>query len=146
MTSTATAQVASLRVLARLTKVVESACASADLSLAQYRTLLVLATAPHRFRALCDKIAVRPPTLTGLIDGLEAKGLVRRSRVEGDRRALEVAITDEGREAVTRTETCLAAALGPIFDASGRAADLHDALVDIDRALDEAFDAWLAAQ
>jgi len=46
------------------------------------------------------RIFIKPGTITGLIDRLEAKGLVRRTRVHKDRRVINVEITPEGRDLV----------------------------------------------
>jgi len=44
------------------------------------------------------RIFIKPGTITGLIDRLEGKGLVRRTRVHKDRRVINVEITQAGRE------------------------------------------------
>ena len=43
-------------------------------------------------------IMVNSSTVTGIIDRLEQKGLVQRSRVSTDRRVITVTLTDKGRE------------------------------------------------
>jgi MarR family transcriptional regulator, transcriptional regulator for hemolysin len=47
---------------------------------------------------LARAIGIEGPTLTRHLDGLEDAGLVRRRRVEGDRRAVRVELTDAGEE------------------------------------------------
>lgn len=46
-----------------------------------------------------DRLQVHRTSVTGLIDGLEATGFVRRSRHQRDRRTTLAEITDRGREA-----------------------------------------------
>jgi len=46
------------------------------------------------------RIFIKPGTITGLIDRLEVKGLVRRTRVHKDRRVINVEITQAGRDLV----------------------------------------------
>ena len=45
---------------------------------------------------LAGAVGIEGPTLTRHVDGLEQRGLVRRSPVPDDRRAVRVELTDEG--------------------------------------------------
>lgn len=47
-------------------------------------------------RQVADGCFIRPATLTGIVDTLEKAGYVRRQRVEGDRRAVRLALTEVG--------------------------------------------------
>ncbi len=47
-------------------------------------------------RDISDKMFVTPANLTGIVDRLEKKGLVRRKAREGDRRASVIELTPEG--------------------------------------------------
>lgn len=49
-----------------------------------------------------DRLLVKGPTVTGLIDVLEREALVRRVQHPKDRRRLLVELTDQGRELVDR--------------------------------------------
>ena len=51
---------------------------------------------PSTQRSLADALAVSARNITGLVDGLEASGLVVRRPHPSDRRATLVAFTDEG--------------------------------------------------
>jgi DNA-binding MarR family transcriptional regulator len=55
-----------------------------------------------RLTDLGDRLLVRPPSVTGLVDRLEKFGLVTRAGVPTDLRAKHVALTDKGRELVER--------------------------------------------
>ena len=46
---------------------------------------------------LADKLAVSRPSVTGVVDGLVARGLVRRDHIDDDRRRVDVGLTDAGR-------------------------------------------------
>lgn len=70
-----------------------------DLSIREYDVLLTLARAPGRtlrLRDLADTGLLTQPSLSRLVDRLEAEGLVRRGPVEGDRRGTAVHLTDSG--------------------------------------------------
>jgi DNA-binding MarR family transcriptional regulator len=46
---------------------------------------------------IADALSVTPPTITGLLDGLERDGYVERCRSVQDRRALLIHLTEKGR-------------------------------------------------
>lgn len=70
--------------------------AQVDLSPAQYRILSLLAVGPSNAAGLANKLAVTPPSLTTVVDGLVARGLVERSHDADDRRRVAHNLTDEG--------------------------------------------------
>jgi DNA-binding MarR family transcriptional regulator len=72
-----------------------------DLTPVQARLICVLAFGPRGMAELAQCFGVEKATLTGLVDRAEQRGLVRRSPVRGDRRALRVTLTDTGRQAAT---------------------------------------------
>ncbi|MHB8440400.1 MAG: MarR family winged helix-turn-helix transcriptional regulator, partial [Acidimicrobiales bacterium] len=66
-----------------------------DITLAQYRTLVVLIDAgPSRLADLAATLGVSPSTATRMCDRLVRKGLVSRTRDELDRREVNLAVTD----------------------------------------------------
>ena len=66
------------RVAAWLSKRVEVALAQVELTLPQYRVLGILAEGSAAASGLADRLAVRRPSITALIDGLVARGFVDR--------------------------------------------------------------------
>src|SRR5579875_2609967 len=85
------------RTAAWLAKQVEIGLAEVDLSLPQYRVLGLLDESSAVSSDLADRLDVRPPTVTAVVDGLVTRGLVERRPVEGDRRRVAHALTDAGR-------------------------------------------------
>jgi DNA-binding MarR family transcriptional regulator len=70
-----------------------------ELSLDEYDVLYTLASSPGhaaRIRDLHDRSLLTQPSLSRMVERLEAAGLVRRGPVEGDRRGVAVTLTDEG--------------------------------------------------
>jgi DNA-binding MarR family transcriptional regulator len=55
-----------------------------------------------RLTDLSQRLLIRPPSVTGVVDRLEQAGLVRRSGVPDDLRAKRVALTVAGRALVER--------------------------------------------
>jgi DNA-binding MarR family transcriptional regulator len=70
-----------------------------DLAPVQAKLLCVLADGPRGMTELAHCFGVEKAALTGLVDRAERRGLVTRSPVPGDRRALRVTLTDTGRRA-----------------------------------------------
>jgi DNA-binding MarR family transcriptional regulator len=70
-----------------------------DLTPVQARLLCVLLDGPRGMAELAGCFGVEKAALTGLMDRAERRGLARRSPVPGDRRALQVTLTDAGRQA-----------------------------------------------
>jgi long-chain acyl-CoA synthetase len=66
------------RTAAWLAKQVEIGLSSAELSLPQYRVLGLLDESSAVSSDLAERLAVRPPSVTAIVDGLVARGLVER--------------------------------------------------------------------
>ena len=54
---------------------------------------------------------MRPNTVTTIVNALTAQGMISRSTPEGDRRAIELTITDAGQQAVHAWQATNAAVL-----------------------------------
>jgi long-chain acyl-CoA synthetase len=103
------------RVVARLAKQVETAIAAEDLSLAQYRVLGLLAEGERASSRLAERLAVRPNSVTSLVDGLVARGLVERGADPEDRRRLPLALTEKGSAALDRANAAVGARLHEVL-------------------------------
>jgi DNA-binding MarR family transcriptional regulator len=57
--------------------------------------------------ALARAVHLSQPTVTGILNRLEKRGLILRSRGESDRRTVTVALTDLGREVLSRAPSLL---------------------------------------
>jgi DNA-binding MarR family transcriptional regulator len=66
---------------------------------------------PQRIGALADAVAVTPPSMTRIINALEAEGLVHRETDAADGRAQVVAMTPAGRALLTSGRAAKVAAL-----------------------------------
>jgi long-chain acyl-CoA synthetase len=84
------------RVAAWLAKRVEVALGTVDLTLPQFRVLGILAEGSSAASGLADRLAVRRPSITALIDGLVARGLVDRRQEDTDRRKVSLRLTEDG--------------------------------------------------
>ncbi|HVV35297.1 MAG TPA: MarR family transcriptional regulator [Acidimicrobiales bacterium] len=109
-----------------------------QMTLPQYRVLTLIINSPERASRIARGADVTRPSLTGLLDGLVAKGWVARSEVDGDRRGVSLAITPAGERAYTEAQAAMAAGIKDLLDGADRktarrALDglvaLHEALV-----------------
>ena len=74
-----------------------------DITLPQYRALVVLATrGPQRAADLADSLGVTPSTASRMIERLVRKHLIRRARLQDDRRAIRLYLTVAGRGVVAQ--------------------------------------------
>ena len=105
------------------------AAADHDVTLPQYRALVVLASrGPQRPSALAEALAVHPSTITRLCDRLVAKRLVRRAESATNRREVSIRLTPAGRrlvDAVTERRRAEIADIVARIPAGERATMVH---------------------
>ena len=83
-----------------------------SLAVAQLELLSALAEHPGaRPGQLARQLHMRPNTVTTIVNALTAQGMISRSTPEGDRRAIELTITDAGQQAVLEFQATNAAVL-----------------------------------
>jgi DNA-binding MarR family transcriptional regulator len=76
-----------------------------EMSAAQWIIIANLATGPGEPKSaadLCKVISYDAGAMTRMLDRLEAKGLIRRTRSAQDRRLMKLELTEEGRAAYPR--------------------------------------------
>jgi DNA-binding MarR family transcriptional regulator len=124
--------------MARLARVVELSLGEVDLSLSQFRLLVLLAGEPTVASKLAEYLAVSPPSVTAVVDGLVARGLVERRADSADRRRVEHALTEDGRALLERADDVVEARLlrGLGRLPRGEAAKATDGLRSWQKALD----------
>lgn len=111
--------------------------AAEETTIAQYRTLVVLASrGPQRMVDLAGALGVAPSTAGRMCDRLVRKGLIRRQRARADRRAVLVSITGAGRDVVDQATERRRALITAIL--SGVPAETQHAIAEALRAFAEA--------
>jgi DNA-binding MarR family transcriptional regulator len=83
---------------------------------AQARLLCVLAGGRRGMSELAAMLGVEKAALTGLADRAERRGLIARTAVPGDRRALSVMLTPSGTDAAAAFHRELSAELASLTD------------------------------
>ena len=120
------------RVAAWLAKQVELALATVDLSLPQYRVLSLLDEGSAISSALAERLAVRPPSVTAVVDGLVARALVTRHQVDGDRRRISLVLTPAGRRLLAAADAATDDRLATLLDCLDDPGSRRRALADLD--------------
>jgi DNA-binding MarR family transcriptional regulator len=96
------------------------------LSFSQYALIRALAGRDAaRVSELADDADVTPSTASRILDVLERRAMVRRTRIESDRRRVTVTLTDSGRAALVRHDAWM----------RGRQREFYEALPDPEREL-----------
>ncbi|MGC5035291.1 MULTISPECIES: MarR family winged helix-turn-helix transcriptional regulator [unclassified Streptomyces] len=101
-------------VVARFHEDYESAAAEHALTGAQARLLSLLCLEPLPMRRLAQRLKCEPSNVTGIVDRLEARGLVERQPDPADRRVKVAAATEEGRRVARSLRESLRFAREPL--------------------------------
>lgn len=116
-----------------LNRSVEIAVNGTGLTNSQFRALSLVQAGITSSGVLARFLAVRPPTVTTVMNGLVEDGLVARTRSDVDRRRVDYEVTERGETALGRANAA----------ADGALADLTDSLDPADRELAiDALDLW----
>lgn len=101
------------RVADRFNRDYEDAAARFDLTSIQAK-VLVLAETPTPMHQIADRLGSERSNVTGIIDRLEARGLVERRADDRDRRIKNVVVTSAGQEAARNFQRALQFAGEPL--------------------------------
>ncbi|GAB2830660.1 MarR family transcriptional regulator [Actinocorallia aurea] len=105
-------------VTGRLRAQFNAAAAELDLPPAQALVLTNL-SAPAPMRQLADWLSCEPSNVTGIVDGLERRGLVTRRPAPGDRRVKHVVLTEAGERKRRELRTSADALARTFFELPG---------------------------
>jgi long-chain acyl-CoA synthetase len=109
------------RAAAWLSKQLELALLDVELSLPQYRILGLLAEGASLPSALAQRLAVRRPTITAVVDGLQVRGLVERTPDGDDKRSVTHTLTHKGQQLRAKADAAVDLRLRTIADSLGDA-------------------------
>jgi DNA-binding MarR family transcriptional regulator len=125
-----------VRTIVFLAREFERACQESGISLPQFRLLLFLRDGPRRAGELAARVAIKRPTLTALVSGLERDGRLRRNSVAQDGRGIHIQLTDKGLDDLERAEATLAR-LVEALSSKGEQESILDALDQLAQVLDQ---------
>lgn len=129
------ASVEAVRSLARAARLLEKA--SGALGLAQYRVLSALAGGEDRASKLAERFELGRPSVSSAVDALTRAGLVERSPVIADQRAVALRLTPEGLATLEAVEAEL---VRVVDDLCSRLPTPHESVATL-AALGDALDA-----
>ncbi|MCX5140083.1 MULTISPECIES: MarR family winged helix-turn-helix transcriptional regulator [unclassified Streptomyces] len=101
-------------VVARYYEEYEQAASAHSLTGAQARVLGLLSLDPLPMRRIAQKLKCEPSNVTGIVDRLEARGLVERRPDPADRRVKLAAPTEEGARTARKLRDSLGFAREPL--------------------------------
>lgn len=104
-------------------------CKTVGLTTAQLTCLRELSSAGElAIGELAKRVGSSGTTLTGVIDRMEAKGLVQRTRSPRDRRSVRLTLTEKGRASLSELPI---ATLDPFFESLKALSDADVARLDV---------------
>lgn len=115
-----------VRTLARLTRFIDRA--SDSLSSADYRVMSAIVEGEARASRLANRLLLGKPAISSTVESLSKRGLIVKSSVEGDNRAVELALSDEGAELFARMEVRMTDQLERLASATPDAAQVLQSL------------------
>ena len=102
-------------------------------SMTHWYALVQLSDAPMTMSALARALDASLPSMSGIVDRIEARGLIERDRSSDDRRVVQVRLTQKGRDWLCEMEALrrdkMERVLGHLDD--GRLGRLSAALGDL---------------
>jgi DNA-binding MarR family transcriptional regulator len=107
-----------------------------ELSMADYRMLAALVEGEERASRLAARLALGKPAVSATVESLVKRGLVVRAKVDGDNRAVALAITPLGFELFERTEAALTARLADLLSRTSDPNGMRTVLVGLGSAFD----------
>ncbi|MER5362092.1 MarR family transcriptional regulator [Streptomyces sp. NPDC002785] len=105
-------------VVARYYEEYDEAAAAHSLTGAQARVLGLLSLEPVPMRQIAQKLKCEPSNVTGIVDRLEARGLVERKPDPADRRVKLAAPTEKGARTAQQLRDSLTFAREPLAELS----------------------------
>jgi long-chain acyl-CoA synthetase len=132
------------RIAARLARHLEVSLVELELSVPQYRILMFLSERAEMASHLADSLAVSRPSVTAVVDGLVARGLVERRACLDDRRRVEHLLTPAGQQLLRAADDQVDSRLSAVSAEVG-AEHADDALMALQK-WRVALDAYAAAK
>jgi DNA-binding MarR family transcriptional regulator len=127
--------VEAVRALSRLSRIVERA--SDELSPADYRVMSAVASGEARASRLASRLLLGKPTISSTVESLRKRGLIVKSTVEGDNRAVELSLSAEGADVFARMEASMVRQLELLAERTANPAQTVEALGRLGEVIEE---------
>lgn len=112
----------------------EGACAG--LSLAHYRVLSAVAAGDERASRIAARLALGKPTISASVDALCQRGLLVRTEVEYDQRAVALKLTPAGADVLASAEAAMTARINAVVARTDDPPAVLDALTALGDAIE----------
>ena len=107
------------RAATRLARQVSKALGPLDLSSAQYQVLVSIDDGFPSISRIATRLSSKPPTVSGIVNGLVERGWVSRQQSEGDRRHFNLALTRTGKATLAKADRAVSDQMMAIADELG---------------------------
>lgn len=107
-------------IVLRLGKRIEMVLAEHGLTPNQYRALGFIAEGDPNLAEMSDRLVMKRPNLTALLDGLVERGLIEKRRRSDDRRRVELVLSKAGAELFAAASEDAERALAMLASLDGR--------------------------
>lgn len=124
-----------LRALARASSVLERS--SSELSLPHYRVLSAIASGQARASQIAEKLALGRPAISAAVNSLCDRGLLNRSEVEGDQRAVTLRLTTKGEQLLESVEAGMLDRMADLYRRTPDGERLVESLIWLGQAVDD---------
>lgn len=104
------------RAITRLNRQVEVAIAPTGMKLSQYRLLCLIADGMSGSSDVAARLAVRPTSVTEIVEGLVARGWVLRGSDPSDRRRSPLTLSKSGARVLEKAQAAVTARLRAIAE------------------------------
>jgi DNA-binding MarR family transcriptional regulator len=106
-----------------------------QITVPQFRILDMIYNLTDKPAEIARMLGVSPPAITSMLERLEARGYLRRLSSRGDRRRVELRLTEEGSDLVTRVNAHRRKALKRVLNGmeEGTRSELGTSLQDFSR-------------
>ena len=128
--------VEAVEALTRASKALERACGG--LSLAQYRVMSAVAAGDERASRVAARLALGKPAVSATVEALCARGLLVRSGVVGDQRAVQLSLTEAGQALLEDSRLAMTSVLEDLAERTGCHDELLSALSALGSAIEQA--------
>ncbi len=107
------------------TQLIPSIVPDVDISYQQINVLYLVRIDNASMADMARMLGVAPTVITGLVDRLEARGLIRREAHPSDRRRIQLVLTERGREVSEQIEEAIASRIEQQVQLLDKTVQLH---------------------
>ena len=125
-----------VRGLIRVSRLIESA--TGDLSVADWRVLSIIERGEGSPSRVADRLLLSRPTISATLDSLAKRGLIERTTLPDDARAVSISLSADGVELLGRAEVRMSRQLELLCDRTADASRVVAALALLDDAIEAA--------